>query len=77
MSNNEYDHEFENGDVFKTPIGPIQVVSVSADGDYLTVTDPTVDNPQHARADHWEIGRSLLEADLDAGDVERASLEVA
>lgn len=72
----EYSYEFERGDVFTGDSGTIKVEGVSRFGDYLTVSDPTVDHPQDARAGTWTVERGLLEQDLDEGTVERASLEV-
>jgi len=71
------EHDFERGDVFTTPNGPIQVESVGRFGAYLTVTDPTVHHPQDARAGTWEVEVPLVEDDLEDGTMERASLEVA
>lgn len=68
--------EYERGDVFTTPSGPIEVKAVGRYGDYLTVTDPTVNHPQDARAGRWKLEVSLLEDDLEDGTIERATLEV-
>lgn len=68
--------DIERGDVFKTDGGPIKVLSVSRHGDYLDVTDPTVDHSQDARYGQWSIERYELEEGLESGSVERGSLEV-
>jgi hypothetical protein len=68
------DNEFETGDVFVTPDGPIKIVSTV--GTDLTVTDPTVDHPQDARASNWDIDPFMLRDGLEDGRVERGSLEV-
>lgn len=68
--------DYNRGDVFKTSVGPIRVRAVSSHDEYLTVTDPTVNNPQDARAGLWRIEVSLLEEGLEDGTIERGTLEV-
>lgn len=76
MSETDDEYEFEQGDVFTGPGGPIQVKSVGPFGEYLTVTDPTDHHPQSARAGSWNIEASELVDDLYDGTVEEASIEV-
>lgn len=70
-----HDIEVSKGDVFKTPDGPIKVVSYPTDD--VLVTDPTIDHPQDARASNWTIDLTMLKDDLIRGDIERGTLEVA
>lgn len=70
------DADFETGDVFETPDGPIQITDVSRYDEHVKVTDPTEVHPQNARYGEWVFHRDSLRDGLQSGEIERATLEV-
>jgi hypothetical protein len=68
--------DIEQGDVFQTKHGPIEVLSIGQFDEYVTVTDPLVHHPQDARAGTWDLEVDKLMSDIESGDVKPASLKV-
>lgn len=73
--------EMSRGSTFRVDGKALKVVTVDKrmsphDRDALTVTDPTVDDPQDARAGQWGVVPAELYADWRRGNLEPAEIAV-